>query len=603
MKLSEHIRTLKRGTGLLFSLSKTYAVCFVFDNLIRAILPYVPIYFSALLIDGLVCGAPVRLLALYVLLTVGIVFMLSLTDAWLSARLTVSQNSLYRNESWLYSEKAMEMAYASIEDREVRALHDRIRKESQTGYNLFNQVYWLGDSIHALAQILLSCSMTVSFFTLEALPLSGRLAIGAGILLSAACSTLAGKKEQKTWMDFLAKCVRFNVLSEKFSQYEQDYKSGKDIRMYGMADSLLSYISRFYRTITKDNTRVNLLAALWRLLGTGVTTFLLRLGVYSLLLYATLQGNISVGSITRYVSCILLLLTAVSKIASVGQLMVVNNTYLKRYFSYFDIPNDMYKGSLTIEKRDDNECDVEFRDVSFRYPNTQSYALRHVSLKFRVGQRLAIVGENGSGKTTFIKLLCRLYDPTEGEILLNGVNIQKYDYDEYMSIFSVVFQDFNLFAFSIGQNVATNTDYDADRASLCLQKAGFGERLASMPAGLQTCLYKDYDPDGVEISGGEAQKIALARALYKDSPFLILDEPTAALDPVAEYEVYTSFNQIASDKTTVYISHRLASCRFCDTIAVFDRGQIVQTGDHASLLAAEGGKYQELWHAQAQYYT
>lgn len=216
---------------------------------------------------------------------------------------------------------------------------------------------------------------------------------------------------------------------------------------------------------------------------------------------------------------------------------------------------------------------------------------------------MAVVGENGSGKTTFIKLLCRLYDPTEGKILLNGIDIKNYDYDEYLSIFSVVFQDFNLFAFSLGQNVATSVQYDAEFARECLEKAGFGERLATMPKGLETCLYKNFDEGGVEISGGEAQKIALARALYKNAPFIVLDEPTAALDPVAEYEIYSKFNELVGDKTAIYISHRLSSCRFCEDIAVFENGAIVQRGSHEELIADAHGKYYELWNAQAQYYV
>ena len=246
---------------------------------------------------------------------------------------------------------------------------------------------------------------------------------------------------------------------------------------------------------------------------------------------------------------------------------------------------------------------VEFRDVSFRYPGSAQYALRHLNMKFKVGGRLAVVGMNGSGKTTFIKLLCRLYDPTEGVILLNGIDIRKYRYDEYMDIFSVVFQDFRLLALPLGQNVAACTGYDAARVTDCLQKAGFGERLAAMPQGLDTALYQELDENGVTVSGGEAQKIAIARALYKDAPFIILDEPTAALDPVAEAEIYAKFNETAGDKTAIYISHRLSSCKFCDEIAVFDHGEVIQQGTHEHLLADPAGKYYELWNAQAQYYT
>ena len=263
----------------------------------------------------------------------------------------------------------------------------------------------------------------------------------------------------------------------------------------------------------------------------------------------------------------------------------------------------MYQGSLTTEKRADRKYEVEFRDVSFRYPGTEIWALRHVNVKFRVGERMAVVGENGSGKTTFIKLLCRLYDPQEGEILLNGIDIRKYNYREYMNIFSVVFQDFQLLSQPLGQNVAGAADYDRERVEKALIDAGFGERLERLPKGLDTQLYKDFSDEGVEVSGGEAQKIAIARALYKNAPFIILDEPTAALDPIAEAEIYAQFNQIAGDKTAIYISHRLSSCRFCDEIMVFDRGQIVQKGSHDALISDEQGKYATLWHAQAQYYT
>lgn len=263
----------------------------------------------------------------------------------------------------------------------------------------------------------------------------------------------------------------------------------------------------------------------------------------------------------------------------------------------------MYQGSLTTEKRSDRKYDVEFRDVSFKYPGSEVWALRHVSMKFKVGNRLAIVGENGSGKTTFIKLLCRLYDPQEGEILLNGIDIRKYRYDDYINIFSVVFQDFQLLSAPLAYNVAGSIHYDKDRVYRALVDAGFKERLDSMKEGLDTIIYKDFDEGGVDVSGGEAQKIAIARALYKNAPFIILDEPTAVLDPIAEAEIYSKFDEIVVDKTSVYISHRLSSCKFCDEIVVFENGNIVEQGSHEDLLKNKDGKYFKLWHAQAQYYV
>ncbi|MBQ7933600.1 MAG: ABC transporter ATP-binding protein, partial [Lachnospiraceae bacterium] len=193
------------------------------------------------------------------------------------------------------------------------------------------------------------------------------------------------------------------------------------------------------------------------------------------------------------------------------------------------------------------------------------------------------------------------YDPTEGQILLNGIDIKLYDYEEYIRLFSVVFQDFQLFSASLAENVAASKEYVEQRVVACLEQAGFGKRLAQMPEGIHTNIYQVED-NGVEISGGEAQKVAIARALYKDAPFVILDEPTSALDPVSEYEIYQHFNELVEDKTAIYISHRMSSCRFCDKIYVFDRGQIVQVGNHEQLMEHEDGIYHQLWEAQAQYY-
>ncbi len=387
----------------------------------------------------------------------------------------------------------------------------------------------------------------------------------------------------------------------------QNYHHGKDIRIYS-AEPLIKQKLEGDKAIKQSWTRKLVSNLMESGFSANFSTGLLQLLSYLFVVIRAAAGALTIGNVVQYAGIIYRFSQSFSSACSAVKEYSVSSDRQSSTLEYLHVKDVLKKGTLPVEKRafcegGDNEYEIEFRNVSFRYPGSQSYALRHVSIKFRVGERLAVVGKNGSGKTTFIKLLCRLYDPTEGEILLNGVDIRKYDYDEYMSIFSVVFQDFQLFSFSLGQNVAASTEYDAERVKSCLEKAGFGRRLQEMPQGLHTCLYKDFEENGVEISGGEAQKIALARALYKDAPFIVLDEPTAALDPVAEYEVYSKFNEIVGDKTAIYISHRLSSCRFCDTIAVFDNGQIVQRGSHDTLLADGNGIYHELWHAQAQYYT
>ena len=313
--------------------------------------------------------------------------------------------------------------------------------------------------------------------------------------------------------------------------------------------------------------------------------------------------SIMVGDYMLYVATITKLITGVSSLINLIGSLVYNNQFLKLLFDYYDLPDDRYLGTLPIEKRSDNEYEIEFKNVSFKYPKTDFWALKNVSFKFKIGERLAIVGMNGSGKTTLIKLLSRLYEPTEGVITLNGIDIKKYDYDEYQSIFSVVFQDFHIFAFSISDNVSCSLNGDKEKVVECLKQAGFGEKLKELPKGIDTIISKNYDNDGIELSMGEKQKLAIARALYKDAPFVVLDEPTASLDPISEQEVYNKFNEMVKDKTAIYISHRLSSCRFCDKIAVLHEGRLVQVGNHDELVEDENSKYFELWNAQAQYYN
>lgn len=604
MKLKEHIRIYYRGLKQFYSYAPRYFISHSIGDFLAAVTPYVPVYFSAKLIDALAEGQSVDTLALYAGLTVGLTFLLHLISRYLSAVDSKTSNDIHRQEQWAYSEKAMSMAYESIEDRDTALLKARIAKESQFGYNMWYLRSCFSQFIFSFTKIATSLILSVSFFAIDSIPISMKLTLAAVLALTIVSNILTTAKVSKLYNDFYSSdtTVGINILIEKFDDYIMHYSSGKDIRLYGMGDGLAERIADFNGSWYYENIRVSNRAALVRIPVKFIER-LLQLTLYTVLIYGALKGDVSVGSIAKYVSCVTMLLGAVTTLITSVQKTLLNNTFLERYFSYFDIPNNMYQGSLTVEKRDDREYYVEFRNVSFKYPNSDAYALKNVNLKFTVGEKLAVVGENGSGKTTFIKLMCRLYDPSEGEILLNGVDIRKYEYNEYMSIFSVVFQDFHLFAFTLGQNVAASSKYDEERVKLCLEQAGFGDRLAEMPEGIETYLYRDFDDSGVEISGGESQKIAIARALYKDAPFIILDEPTAALDPLAEYEVYSKFNEIAGDRTSIYISHRLASCRFCDKIAVFDHGNVVQTGSHDELLDDESGKYHELWTAQAQYYT
>lgn len=314
-----------------------------------------------------------------------------------------------------------------------------------------------------------------------------------------------------------------------------------------------------------------------------------------------LYGVLPIGDVLLYAGSVTRAMSDLQTFLATGSEFDYINSYLSTYEDFIAQPSMAYDGTLPIEKRDDGQYEFAFHDVSFSYPGTNIPVLEHVTLSFAVGEKTALVGRNGAGKTTLIKLLCRLYEPTSGCITLNGIDIRKYSYKEYTQAFSVVFQDFHLFSLPLDENIAAGTEIDEAALQSSLAKVGLTDRVQQLPQGVRTRLYNN-NGSGVDLSGGEAQRTAIARALYKDAPFVILDEPTAALDPIAEAEIYKQFSQMTAGKTAVYISHRMSSCKFCDRIIVLDHGRIAEDGTHDTLLANHG-IYANLYETQAQYYT
>ena len=279
-----------------------------------------------------------------------------------------------------------------------------------------------------------------------------------------------------------------------------------------------------------------------------------------------------------------------------------NSRRVNDFRSFLEYPEMDEHGTIPLPKLE-VYC-FEFDNVSFKYPKAEKYALENLTITLEAGKRIAVVGLNGAGKTTFIKLLLRLYEPTEGVIRLNGVDVRKYRRSEYYKLFSPVFQDVEIFAFPMSENVSMKSpeDTDDEKADTSLRAAGIGEKLDSLEKGVKTELLKVIFDDGVDLSGGEKQKLALARALYKNAPVVVLDEPTAALDALAEYRLYQDFDKLIGGKTAVYISHRLSSTRFCHAIAMFKDGRMIECGTHSELLE-KGGAYREMFEVQAQYYV
>ena len=582
----------------------------------NSLTPYVSIYLSALVIDELAGSRNVERLQLLVLITLASAAVIALGAALLKKWMEAQSAGMWFKVENILSEKMLDMDYVSLDETHTAELLSTIRQNMNGGgWGLYRVVVAYEELCSSILTILGGISLTVSLFV-SRVPdgagalsaLNNPLVVLAVITVMLAVTFIAPVLNNKSGSYYAKHADSHNLGNRLFSFFGWlGYYSelAPDVRIYRQ-DRICGRHNH-----NKDDTFCSngLFARLaWGPMGlfaaAGSAVSVIFTGVvYAFVCLKALAGAFGLGSVTQYVASITKVSGGMSSFVSTLGDMRNNAPFLELTFEFLDIPNNMYQGSLTVEKRNDRKYEVEFRNVSFKYPGSENYALRNVNMKFEIGKRLAVVGMNGSGKTTFIKLLCRLYDPTEGEILLNGIDIRKYNYAEYMNIFSVVFQDFKLFSLTLGENVASGSRIDREKVIDCLNKAGFGGRLVEMPNGIDTYHYTDYEKDGVNVSGGEAQKIAIARALYKDSPFIILDEPTAALDPIAEAEIYGKFDEIAGDKTAIYISHRLSSCKFCDEIAVFHEGAVIQQGTHASLVADESGKYYELWHAQAQYYT
>ncbi|MGN0667442.1 MAG: ABC transporter ATP-binding protein [Huintestinicola sp.] len=379
------------------------------------------------------------------------------------------------------------------------------------------------------------------------------------------------------------------------------FDTAKDIRMFGLQDWLTDKIRELKKErieAQKKNAKAWLITS-W----IGYILFALsQAAVYGWLIYQTVRGKMTIGNFSLYLGSSMAFYSYINNLLQGVTSLLDCSRQVDDFRSFMEFDDKSADSGDDVPLYDKYE--FEFRNVSFKYPKAEKYALKNLSLTLKAGERLAVVGLNGAGKSTFIKLLLRLYEPTEGEILLNGRNINEYSKHSYYSVFAPVFQDVELFAFPLAENVSMKTPEATDKsmAEKSLIDAGFGDKLKELPDGISTEILKIIHDDGVDLSGGEKQKLALARALYKDAPVVVLDEPTAALDALAESRLYNDFDKLIGGKTAVYISHRLSSTQFCTNVAMFRDGEMVEYGTHDGLLK-QNGAYAEMFRIQAQYYV
>lgn len=576
--------------------------------IVMAVMPFVNIWFTSKIIDLLDMGAEMKELFLYIGLAVGINLVLFFLNYFLGDMYFMYRSLMYNKELQNIASKLYRIEYQRLEDSSFKELVHKHSEAQDRVFSSFVQFSWmLRDFISGAIMLIISVIIIIPLFKIGftrtgdtyfekpvfLLTIFGAIAVMVVIIL------IVALKMNKAYFKAGDEYSRLDRIFYYFLNMFSDYNTGKEIRLYkeqsliehAATDKILTDGERVLKKASMNSAKSSsFVAILGAIVGFGIYLFIGVKGLY---------GLFGIGSLVLYCGSFMQIINGIMKMAVTFGKTEEMVPLVNYYFEIMNTNDEMTYGDKEL---DCDHFEIEFRNVSFKYPGAENDSLKNINLKINDGEHLAVVGRNGSGKTTFIKLMCRLYDATEGEILINGIDIKEYSKESIMGLYSVVFQDFKIFSTTLAQNISAGESYDSEKLFTSLDKANIKGRVLKMENQENTHLYKDLDKSGVEISGGESQKLALARALYKDAAIVILDEPTAALDPIAENEIYSRFNSFVQNKTAIYISHRLSSCAFCDRIAVFDKAELVENGTHQALIEQKG-KYDELWNAQANYYS
>lgn len=585
------MRTLKLSLQIMVKYQPSYLFLLLAAGLAEAAKPFVAVLLPKLVLEEL-SGArdPARLL----LLTIAAAGFSGLIY-WLSGYLSLRRdraNAKFNNlTDRVLADRTLTMDYPYLEDPEVLKMVQQFMQGRMTQGGLAGAFGWaLGNGLPAL--------LTALGMLFILARLSGGL---LGLLLAATAVSLVLLRLQVKYLSGMTMEMADGnrILSYLFSIFT-DFSYGKDIRLFEaeplMTTRMKDTVDELWRVCFGNYTKSGACQAGRAAIAQGVVAL-----IYAMLAVQTVQKGLSIADF------VMLTAAAVSFASSVMTAVTsAMNFYgalkmVAPFGEYMNLPPVLSQGSEPVPELTGEDA-VVFDHVSFTYPRAAEPTLKDLCFTIKRGERLAVVGENGAGKTTMIKLLLRLYEPDEGTIYLGGRDIRTMSREETLKQFAVVFQDFKLLAFSVKENICIGPGGDEERLHEVLRKLDLDKVMESTPHGAKTSVYRLFDEEGVEFSGGERQKMAIARALYKDSPIVVMDEPTAALDPIAEAEIYGHLNQLVEHKTALFISHRLSSCKFCDRVAVFENGGVTQCGSHKELMAQEG-LYRRMFAAQARYYV
>lgn len=592
MKDNVIIKVYKYFLSTAWKRYKGYFVIRFLRLIVNTITPFIPILFMPRIVDELVGNRDVKSIITYVLMILFTEYLLSNLNGLFGNILERYTQKFENYYSTLMSARIMELDFQLTEDK--KAL-DQIEL-AKTGMS------WYSGGLNGIVEPLFD--MASALFTLV-----GVVVIIAGQAPFILVITLIllffiaalNKKQNQIEQEQYAELSKINRVFGYLGWEIIEFRYGKDIRLYDAKEMMVNKWRDYSNMVVEmagELSRKQILLQLLQTIVDGIRDF----GIYLYVGILAIFGKITIGVTTQMFTAAGTFYNAMGNFVSGYQDLCKRTHYANEYVKFMDYPTAIQKGTRPVGE---GPHTFEFKNMSFSYPGAEVEVLKDINLTLTPGEHLSIVGLNGAGKTTLVKLLCRLYDPTKGSIYMDGVDIREYDYEQYMNVFAPVFQDFKLFAFSMKENVMIQSETPPEceeKVTKVLEKVGLNNKLATLSKGRETYLFKHFEEDGIELSGGEQQKLAIARALYKNAPVVILDEPTAALDPMAEYEIYRQFNDLVDERTAIYISHRLSSCQFCDRIAVFSDKEIKEYGTHAELVNKKNGIYAEMFAAQAQYY-
>lgn len=570
----------------------TLLVLYIILAFVNAIIPILSAFLPKLVIERLTSDSDIWELIGTIMIFMGSIAVLTGVSKFLTKYLYFEKFSINVHYLKLVVNKGLTTDYINQENGTFRKLQEE-SFQCCNGHSPLTQLY---DVLQSLGTSVLGIAVfSAVLFKLNA-------AVILFLFVTTAFSFYLNKRVVK-WTDEHSK-ERMGYVQQLsyINAVSGDARSAKDIRLYPMAkwfsdiyEDNMKGIAAWYRKLTKKLFRVTACDGALGLLREGI--------IYLYLIYMFMNGHISVGDFVLYFGVVNGFSSWLSEIFAEALVLNQLSTKIKRFREYLDFPEYYRKEDGVHPDRDKMPKEIELKNVNFQYEKNQPYVLKNFSLVIRPGEHLAVVGLNGAGKTTLIKLICGLIDPTDGQVLYNGKPVTEYNRVELYQMYSAVFQQFSIMPVTIEEIVAEapKAQVDSERVKKCLELAGMWERIQKLPDKLQSQYGRTIYDDGIEFSGGETQKLLLARSIYKSAPILLLDEPTAALDPIAESELYQKYNQISEGKTAVFISHRLASANFCNRIILIENGAICEEGTHRELLAKKG-KYYNLFELQAKYY-